>query len=258
MSGNENDIRDIWRAQQETLKQLLDTTDTSERICAQGTQPWRIGGVDISFCKTSKEHACASLVIVELPSMRMLYEAYRYVSIAYPYIPGFLAFRELPAFTELLNELMSRNPELRPDVLLVDGNGVLHPRGFGSACHLGIELQIPTIGVAKSFFHVDGLTKATVVERMRKQRKNILFLKGDSGRIWGAACCFKSATNPVYVSVGHRVSLDTSIKVVEASSLYRVPEPIRQADLRSRRVLRDWEAAGCVNTLLDRYLTYTE
>nr|CCA17634.1 conserved hypothetical protein [Albugo laibachii Nc14] len=144
------------------------------------------------------------------------------------------------------------------DVLLVDGNGMLHPRGFGIACHLGVELEIPTIGVAKSFFHVDGLTKTRVIQRMRKQGEDVFLLQGDSGRTWGAACCFKNTTNPIYVSVGHRISLKTSIEIVKVCSLYREPEPIRQADLGSRREIKAWEAAGCVNTLLDRHLMYNK
>lgn len=144
-----------------------------------------------------------------------------------------------------------------PDITLVDGNGVLHPRGFGLASHFGVLLGIPTIGVGKTFLHVDGLTKSDVKARMleaQRDGKQVATLEGASGRVWGAALCSANGVqNPVFVSVGHLLSLATSLAVVDACSQFRVPEPIRQADLRSRRVVKEWETRGCVDTTLDSY-----
>ncbi|ELR15421.1 endonuclease V protein [Acanthamoeba castellanii str. Neff] len=127
-------------------------------------------------------------------------------------------------------------------VVFVDGNGVLHPRGFGLASHLGVLIGIPTIGVGKTFFHVDGLdmreVKAQAAAACHKGGDWIPLI-GQSGVEWGAA--FRStdgSSNPIYVSVGHRISLASAVLLTQASCLHRVPEPIRQADLRSREFLR--------------------
>lgn len=143
---------------------------------------------------------------------------------------------------------------------LVDGNGVLHPQGFGLASHFGVLENIPTIGVGKTFLHVDGLTKPDVKALMAKAREDgsdLVKLTGESGKVWGAALCGTTGVkNPVYVSVGHMLSLDASVAIAQACSQYRVPEPIRQADLRSREVIRKWENAGAVDTTLDMYHAY--
>uniref|UniRef100_H3G786 Endonuclease V n=1 Tax=Phytophthora ramorum TaxID=164328 RepID=H3G786_PHYRM len=203
----------------------------------------RVAGVDVSFLKGSNEHACASIVVLEYPSLTVLYEAFTYVSLPAPYIAGFLAFREVPALTKLYEDLCRRRPDLLPDVTLVDGNGVLHPQGFGLASHFGVLESIPTIGVGKTFLHVDGLTKPDVKGMMAKAREenhDLVKLTGKSGKVvWGAALCGTAGVkNPVYVSVGHMLSLDTSVAIAQACSKFRVPEPIRQADLRSREVIR--------------------
>lgn len=151
--------------------------------------------------------------------------------------------------------------ELVPDITLVDGNGVLHPQGFGLASHFGVLMGIPTIGVGKTFLHVDGLTKGDVKASMVQAQsagEQVAKLQGESGKMWGAALCSaEGVQNPVFVSVGHMVSLDTSLAVVDACSQYRVPEPIRQADLRSRRVIKSWEQHGSVDTALDSYSVAT-
>lgn len=216
----------------------------------------RVAGVDISFLKGSNEHACASIVVLEYPSLRVVYEAFTYVSLPAPYIAGFLAFREVPALTKLYQDLQERCPESVPDVTLVDGNGILHPQGFGLASHFGVLMNIPTIGVGKTFLHVDGLTKGDVKQLMataREKNDSVVKLEGESGKVWGAALCSAAGVhNPVFVSVGHLVSLASSLRIVDACSQYRIPEPIRQADIRSRQVIRDWEKSG-VNTTLDSY-----
>lgn len=89
-------------------------------------------------------------MVLEFPSLNVVYERYQMVRLTKPYIPGFLAFREVPFLLDLLNELRKTRPELVPQVVFMDGNGVLHPRGCGVACHFGVVADIPTIGVAKT------------------------------------------------------------------------------------------------------------
>lgn len=91
--------------------------------------------------------------------MKVLYEDFEQETADYPYIPGFLAFKEVPVYTILFNRLKANKPELWPDVLLVDGNGILHNRGFGCASHVGVLFDLPSIGVGKTVFAVDGLTQ---------------------------------------------------------------------------------------------------
>ncbi|ORX92755.1 endonuclease V, partial [Basidiobolus meristosporus CBS 931.73] len=162
-----------------------------------------------------------------------------------PYIPGFLAFREVHVLLELVEKLRNNKPEFLPQVLLVDGNGVLHPRGFGLASHLGVLTDIPTIGVAKNFLQInDGpeLTMAKVKTQCHKLLQkggDKLPLIGDSGTLWGMAVrTLDTTTNPIFISTGHRVSHETAVAIALHCSLYRIPEPIRQADLRTRSLIR--------------------
>ncbi|OXB54666.1 hypothetical protein ASZ78_013482 [Callipepla squamata] len=118
------------------------------------------------------------------------------------------------------------------EVLLVDGNGLLHQRGFGVACHLGVLTDLPCIGVAKNLLQVDGLVKDELhKEQIRSlQKKGDTFpLIGTSGAVLGMALrgCNKSS-KPLYVSVGHRICLETAVHLVQSCCKYRIPEPIRQ------------------------------
>eukprot|EP00906_Rhabdomonas_costata_P015659 RCo022488 len=206
-----------WESEQDRLlaQLVVDRDEVPWALVREGAPPLRrLGGVDLSFVKDNPDVACAALVVVEYPSLALLYEDYRMVRLELPYISGFLAFREVPGILSLLEELSRSHPELMPEVVLVDGNGVLHPRGMGMACHLGVVSGLPTIGVAKTFLNVDGLTKFKVLESFRKFRTEnpssgaALELVGSSGRVWGAAMCGSSGSvNPVFVSQGHRLSL---------------------------------------------------
>ncbi|CAJ0645897.1 10792_t:CDS:2 [Entrophospora sp. SA101] len=204
-----------------------------------------IGGVDLSFIKDSQEDAVASLVILEYPSLNVIYENFLSVKLKLPYIAGFLAFREVESILELLKTLEKSNSSIYPQVIIVDGNGTLHPRGFGLASHLGVLANIPTIGVAKNFLQIDDGENLTMVnvKNMAKEKLSkggdTYLLEGNSGTIWGAALrSLDSTTNPVFVSIGHRISLETAIHLVLKCCKYRVPEPTRQADVRSREYIR--------------------
>lgn len=177
------------------------------------------------------------------PDFNLLYSDFEQDTTEYPYIPGFLAFKEIPVYTKLFQRLKDNQPNLWPELLLVDGNGVLHTRNFGCASHIGVLQNIPTIGVGKTVFYIDGITKSAVKALSSSLNKGgeFMYLTGDSGKQWGAALkATDDSTNPLIVSIGHRVSLDTAIECTKACIVqFRVPEPIRQADLRSREKVKE-------------------
>ena len=136
--------------------------------------------------------------------------------IKFPYIPTYLAYRELPLFEKLIEQL-----KVRPSVLMVDGNGILHPYKIGIASHLGVVLDIPTIGVAKSL--------------LCGEIKDDYIFEGEE-KIGYAVY---SSKKPIFVSPGHRISLNTSVDVVRRFLRYRIPEPLRQAHILARSKIRE-------------------
>ncbi|KFP91698.1 Endonuclease V, partial [Apaloderma vittatum] len=193
----------------------------------------RVGGVDLSYMKGDDSKACASLVVLSFPALEVLYEDCRMVAVSAPYVAGYLAFREVPFLVEAVQRLQQKYHFFfwLFQVLLVDGNGLLHPRGFGVACHLGVLTDLPCIGVAKNLLQVDGLVRDELHrEQIRSlQRGGDMFpLTGTSGRV--LAMVLRSCNNsskPLYVSVGHRVRLETAVCLVKSCCRYRIPEPIR-------------------------------
>ncbi|MBP0493519.1 endonuclease V [Pararoseomonas indoligenes] len=138
---------------------------------------------------------------------------------AFPYIPGFLGFREIPFVLEAVNKLPAR-----PDLIVVDGHGISHPRGCGIATHLGVVLDLPTIGVAKSILvgRVEGMLG------MEAGSTAPLVWKG---RRIATALRSRRGVQPLFVSTGHRVSQETAVRLVmEWLAGYRLPEPTRLAD----------------------------
>ncbi|XP_034881732.1 endonuclease V isoform X6 [Mirounga leonina] len=131
-------------------------------------------------------------------------------------------------------------PEL--EVLLVDGNGVLHHRGFGVACHLGVLTDLPCVGVAKKLLQVDGLENdAQHKEKIRLLRAggDSFPLIGGSGTVLGMVLkSHKHSSKPLYISVGHKISLEAAVRLTRGCCRFRIPEPVRQADIRSRDYIR--------------------
>ncbi|KAM8945659.1 endonuclease V [Pelodytes ibericus] len=214
-----------------------------EKLISCNTEAWqeapdflglkRIGGVDLSYNKEDGTVACASLVVLRYPDLEVIYEDCHMVTLDAPYVAGFLAFREVPSLAEAIKGLLEKDPSLMPQVLLVDGNGILHHRGFGLACHLGIVTGLPCIGVAKNLLQVDGLENNEEHKKQIRQMKSggdFFNLTGSSGGILGAALksCNKSS-KPIYISVGHKISLESAVRLVHSCCKYRVPEPIRQS-----------------------------
>ena len=218
-----------------------------------------VAGLDISFVKDSNR-ACSGLFIFEVTStanaddeMPLVYSDLdddELIEMQHPYISGYLAYREAPFLLAKLERLRRLRPDLYPQCLLVDGNGFLHAHKFGLACHLGVLSDTPTIGVSKKLHQVFGLqNNATHKERIvreLKARGDCFELRSDAsddeapGSLLGY--CYRStehATNPIYVSIGHKMSWSTCLWLVgRLVKLCRIPEPIRQADLLTRDYLR--------------------
>uniref|UniRef100_A0A8C5RPT7 Endonuclease V n=1 Tax=Laticauda laticaudata TaxID=8630 RepID=A0A8C5RPT7_LATLA len=232
-----------WERQQNQMKEDVIEQDTEEwQINFSFAGLERVGGMDLSYLKEDATRACASLVVLSYPELEVLYEDCCVVAVNAPYVAGFLAFREVPFLLEAVQRLETQKPGLKPQVLLADGNGILHHRGFGIACHLGVLTGLPCIGVAKNLLQVEGLAN----DELHKKQIQDLQAGGDafpltstSGKILGMALrsCAKS-TKPIYISVGHKISLLSAMRLVHSCCKYRIPEPIRQADIKSREYIR--------------------
>ena len=191
----------------------------------------RIAGVDVGFPRRDGEPvARAAAVLLSVPELETLAEHVHEEPVRFPYVPGLLSFREAPAVAAAVLAL----PDA-PDVVMVDGQGLAHPRRFGIACHLGVLLDLPAIGVAKSI--LVGKPEGELGEDAGSRVPLVW-----RGRVVGAVLRTKRRVNPVYVSVGHRVSLEGAVRRVLALTRgYRLPEPTRQAHLAANAYRR---AAG--------------
>jgi deoxyribonuclease V len=188
--------------------------------------PATVTGLDISYAVGSRR-AVAAAVTVDVHNLWVREKATAEGDITFPYVPGLLAFRELPLLLEALGRL-----ERKPEMLVCDGYGVAHPRRFGLASHLGVLLDLPAFGVAKTLF----LGEHTEPDLRRGEWSPLT----EGGEVLGRAVRTQTEVKPVYVSVGHRIGLDDATDLAIAlSSHFRIPEPTRQADIVSRQVLRD-------------------
>ena len=176
--------------------------------------PRTIAGVDVSIVEGRSR---AAIVVLDFPGLQHLATAHAEQPVSFPYVPGLLAFREVPIILEAYERL-----ELQPDVLMVDGHGLAHPRRFGLACHLGVALDLPSLGVGKTLFVGEF--------RPPGQRRGCNTRLVHRGEVIGRAVRTRDGVNPVFVSIGHRMDLDMAVRIaLRCSRKYRLPEPIRAA-----------------------------
>ena len=184
--------------------------------------PRLVGGSDASYSRAEKR-IFGALAVFTYPGLDLVEEAALDGSCPFPYIPGLLSFREAPIIVEIWKKLTHR-----PDVLLVDGQGIAHPRGLGIAAHLGLLLDVPTIGVAKSRLVGEGDEpgrEAGAATQLYWQ-----------GRMVGWVLRTRTGIKPLFVSPGHRVDFKDSREITLGCVRgYRLPEPVRRADRLSRR-----------------------
>jgi deoxyribonuclease V len=203
---------------QETLRDRIILRKSFSRVRT-------IGGGDVSYQKEG-DFLFGAMVVLSFPQMEMLDVATACGKISFPYLPGLLTFREGPILIETFQKL-----GIRPDILIFDGQGIAHPRGIGLATHLGIWLNLPSIGCAKT-----PLLGESVVPRPSKGSFELI---QKSGREVGVVLRTQNRVRPVFVSPGHRIDLPTSIRLVlESCQGFRIPEPLRRAHQVSRQLLQ--------------------
>lgn len=297
--------------------------DDHHDVYSFSSKPELFGGVDVSFPSDPSQQAVAVYVIVDKRTMEVVYSDHKFFTLDVPYVPGYLAFREIRPLEMLVHRQVEQQPELIPQAIFVDGNGILHPRHAGIACFLGTRLNIPTIGIGKTLYYEGGWTRENVdtnidhflndlkrmIQKNSKQtlasplsryrglimkklaedpptppeaadpannsdetpydRKEALkslatycngvsiplkntrvddvrfsilgcALVGQGGQIAASAKSEPVAgtSKAIFVSVGHKVSLHRAVQVTASLCLARIPEPVRQADLIGRDLLR--------------------
>jgi deoxyribonuclease V len=207
-----------WQAIQKEIANRVNKQDSF-------TQPLRlIAGVDTAY---SGDEAFSAVVVLDYETLELAEIKTARCTVKIPYIPSFLFFREVEPMTKAIAKL--NKPA---DVLLVNAHGIAHPERCGCASHLGIILDIPTIGVANKV--LCGKVSDSVNGKPR-------YLK-DGEEIIGVALTSDEWRRPIYVSIGHKVSLDSAIRIVEKTTKRsRMPEPLRLAHVASNEVRRVWE-----------------
>jgi len=189
--------------------------------------PRFVTGLDVTY-ESGSSRAVAAAVVIDVEGLGVQEVAVARGTVSFPYVPGLLAFREVPLLLAALGKL-ARPPEL----LVCDGYGVAHPRRFGLACHLGVLLDLPAFGVAKTSFI------ATFADPGRRRGEWSELV--DGVEVLGRAVRTQTEVKPVFVSVGNRIGLDDAAELtVRLSGRYRIPEPTRQADILSRQALRQY------------------
>ncbi len=196
------------------------------RLVFPGKTIRRVAGADVSFDRFSPV-LHAGIVVLAFPELEVVEEAWVTCRATFPYVPGYLSFREAPAVIEAFEKI-----ETRPDVLILDGQGIAHPRGLGLASHVGLFLGLPTIGCAKSLL----VGRHGEVPRVKGAMVPLVFQEREVGRVVRT----RDGVKPVFVSPGHLIDLDTAAFIVlSCCPRYRLPEPTRHAHRLVNRIRRE-------------------
>lgn len=196
------------------------------KIVPLSKKPVFIAGVDAAF---SENKVVAAACLYKYPELVPVEDAYAAAKISFPYIPGFLSFREGDAIIKAIEKLKTK-----PDLVLFDGQGIAHPGGIGIASHIGVVLNVPTIGCAKSRLIGDYSApgnKKGQYSSLRYKNKTV-----------GAVLRTRDGVKPVFVSPGHLIDLRGAIHyVIKCAVKFRLPEPVRRADRLSKEIKKEFE-----------------
>ncbi|GAB4231056.1 MAG: deoxyribonuclease V [Acidobacteriota bacterium] len=221
----ETGVRHAWDlTPREAARLQLELAGKVRTDLALGTVR-RVAGADIAYSKITGR-SYAAVCVLSFPGLQLLETVTFSGPTPFPYVPGLLSFREVPILLEAFGRLSSP-----PDLVLVDGHGFAHPRRFGIACHFGLWLGLPTVGVAKSRL-------CGAYEEPGPERGDWSPLT-DGDEVLGAVLRTRRAVRPVFVSIGYGIPLEVCIDwVLRLCSRYRLPEPVRRADALAEQVKR--------------------
>ncbi|NGO74824.1 endonuclease V [Streptomyces sp. YC504] len=222
-----------WPTNEARARAVQDELRARVVLDEDGPPPGRglVAGVDVAY-DDERDVVVAAAVVLDAATLEVTEQTTAVGRISFPYVPGLLAFRELPAVLAALEALATP-----PALVVCDGYGLAHPRRFGLAAHLGVLTGLPTLGVAKNPFTFS-------YEEPGAVRGSVAALVDGSEEV-GRAVRTQDRTKPVFVSVGHRVSLDNACAhTLELSPRYRLPETTRRADALCRRALAQVLAPG--------------
>jgi deoxyribonuclease V len=205
--------------------ELRDKIEQADRLAIGDVK--RVAGVDLAYWKQGEdEYAVCCIVVIDFETHAVLEKQHVSGKIEVPYMPGFLAFRELPLILKTAALL-----ETSPDIFIFDGNGYLHPRHMGIATHASFSLHKPTVGIAKTYFRVDQKTDYTEPADEAGSYTDIVI----GGEVYGRALRTQKHIKPVFISVGNYISLDTAcalaMQLTDKES--HIPLPTRLADLET-------------------------
>jgi deoxyribonuclease V len=216
--------RPIWPDTINDAKAIQLALKDRVKIIPLRKKPEFIAGVDAAFFE---DKVIGVACLYKYPEIIPLEDSFALTEVPFPYIPGFLSFREGPVIIEALNSL-----KIKPQIILFDGQGIAHPKGMGIAAHIGVILDMPSIGCAKS--RLVGEYKDPGIKRGMWS-----FLKYNN-RTVGAVLRTKNNVRPLFVSPGHKIDLRGSIEVVlRCVRKYRIPEPLRMADSLSKKIRKE-------------------
>ena len=209
-SGQSPRVEEAFRIQKELSRRVVRT--------ANPKSVHTIAGADIAICVKEKKLVCG-VILFSYPELEEIERVWTVSDEVFPYVPGLLGFREAPCVIKTFGKLHERC-----DMIMIDGHGLAHPRGFGLACHVGVLLDIPAIGVAKKCLY-----GAFLEPGLEKGERTLI--RDKDREIIGAALRTRKGVKPVFVSIGNRTDLYTAVTVtLECSRGLRIPEPTRLAD----------------------------
>ncbi len=214
-----------WADSIERAKEIQDELKNKVKICPLRNRPSFIAGVDGAFID---DKVIGTACLYTFPDLTFVEETYSILSLTFKYIPGFLSFCEGPAIIQAIDKLFHK-----PDLILFDGHGIAHPKNLGIASHIGVLLNIPSIGCAKS-----RLTGTYKEPGTKKGQWSELIFKN---KIIGSVLRTKDSTRPVFVSPGHLIDIISAREIViSCTTKFRIPEPLRRADIFSRKIKNDF------------------
>lgn len=214
-----------WPEDKGRVKEVQEILRRKLRVCPLPKKPGYVAGVDASFFG---DKIIAAACLYKYPELILVEEVHIVKEVTFPYIPGLLSFREGPAIIEAIEKLKTS-----PDVIIFDGQGIAHPKGLGIASHVGVLLDISTIGCAKSRL------VGTYIEPGVKKGSWSPLKHG--GKVVGAVLRTQDNTRPLFVSSGHRADLKGSIGLIMGcTGKFRLTEPVRRADMLSRKLKKHY------------------